>query len=185
MGRAPQSRSGPSPAVDTLLTIGLFWAGVGTVSMLFLEKMDDAILLSVMLCSWLRLGVPDLLLGVTGRGNLDPEPRDRSVYPDRLVVLDVLFARPGDTCWAALTVELLLNRDSDSDERDGGVGIWKLTDEFRGDDDLYKGRSGGRCGMADGGERVLDWPRPTPFGVGEREVRCCLTPKPLWRCGCC
>lgn len=151
--------------------------------MLFLEKMDDAMLLSVMLCSWLRLGVPDLLLGVTGRGNLEPEPRDRSVYPDRLVVLEVLFARPGDGCWEALTVELLLKRDSDSDERDGGVGIWKLTDEFRGDDDdWYKGLSGGRCGMADGGERVLDWPRPAPIGVGEREVRCCFIPRPLWRC---
>jgi hypothetical protein len=51
VGRAPQSMAGPSPAVDTRLTIGLLLAGVGTVSMLFLEKMDEAMLLSVMLCS--------------------------------------------------------------------------------------------------------------------------------------
>lgn len=85
--------------------------------------MDEAMLLSVRLCSWLRLGVPDRLPGVTGRGSLDPEPLDRSVYPDRLVVLGVLFGKPGDICCTALIVEVLLNRDNDSVERDGGVGV--------------------------------------------------------------
>jgi hypothetical protein len=54
----------------------LFADGVGNVSMLLREKTDDAMLLSVMLWSRFRMGVL-LRLGVTGRGSLDPDPRER------------------------------------------------------------------------------------------------------------
>ncbi|KAH6609897.1 hypothetical protein Trco_003243 [Trichoderma cornu-damae] len=134
MASPPQWRFGLSPAADGLPTAGLLWDGVGTVSMLLLEKMDDAMLL------------------------LDPEPRDRSVYPDRLVLLGVRCARPGDTCWTALTVEALLL------SRDVGVGVWRLADESQGDE-WYEGLAGGRCSIGNGVELTFVRPRPTPHAA--------------------
>lgn len=87
-GSRPQDRGTPSsaaasaivpvPIIIVLAGAGLSMvAGVGSVSILCCEKTDEVMLLSVRLCSRLRFGVCDRLIGVTGRGNLEPEPLDR------------------------------------------------------------------------------------------------------------
>jgi hypothetical protein len=58
---------------------GLLCKDVEIVSTLCRENTDDDMLLSVELWSRLRCGV-SLRDGVTGRGSLEPDPRDRKVY---------------------------------------------------------------------------------------------------------
>jgi hypothetical protein len=81
-GKAPHRESTWSPPQsfshgEALVRIGLFCAGVGIVSRLSRDRIDEAMLLSVELDSRASGGVPPRL-GVTGSGSLEPEPRERS-----------------------------------------------------------------------------------------------------------
>ncbi|KAJ6438907.1 LOW QUALITY PROTEIN: hypothetical protein O9K51_08309 [Purpureocillium lavendulum] len=149
---------GPSPGVRC--SCGLLCAGVGAVSTLCRENTDEAMLLSVMLWSRLRMGVPLRLLGVTGSGSRDRELLERS----GLVTL-------GDRCAAAAAVAAATAGDGAA----AGLCGACVMDGLRAPPPHAGVRRGSCCEDCDDGcmvgrttagvvgvERVVVTPRPTP-----------------------